>query len=150
MARTVRQSKILEIIKKHPIDTQDEIVERLNHEGFIVTQATISRDIKELGLTKVLVENGGYRYTQVESEENKISNKIINLYRESVISLASAGNLIVIKTLPGSANAACVLIDKMGLDEVLGCIAGDDTALVIVKTIEGVALVEKQLNEIVG
>ncbi|MBR2874849.1 MAG: arginine repressor, partial [Clostridia bacterium] len=87
MARTARQSKILEIISANAIDTQEELVLRLKLEGYSVTQATISRDIKELGLTKVLSEDGKYRYVQVDGKEQKISGKIVNMFRESVISV---------------------------------------------------------------
>ena len=148
MARTARQSKILEIISANAIDTQEELVLRLKLEGYSVTQATISRDIKELGLTKVLSEDGKYRYVQVDGKEQKISGKIVNMFRESVISVLSAGNLIVIKTFAGSANAAAILIDKLAMDEILGCIAGDDTLLVIVSDESAVERIKAVISEI--
>ncbi|MBR2070829.1 MAG: arginine repressor [Clostridia bacterium] len=150
MARTARQSKILEIISANAIDTQEELVLRLKLEGYSVTQATISRDIKELGLTKVLSEDGKYRYVQVDGKEQKISGKIVNMFRESVISVLSAGNLIVIKTFAGSANAAAILIDKLAMDEILGCIAGDDTLLVIVSDESAVERIKAVISEVVG
>lgn len=150
MARTARQSKILEIISANAIDTQEELVLRLKAEGYSVTQATISRDIKELGLTKVLSEDGKYRYVQVDGKEQKISGKIVNMFRESVISVLSAGNLIVIKTFAGSANAAAILIDKLAMDEILGCIAGDDTLLVIVSDESAVERIKAVISEVVG
>ena len=150
MARTARQSKILEIISANAIDTQEELVLRLKLEGYSVTQATISRDIKELGLTKVLSEDGKYRYVQVDGKEQKISGKIVNMFRESVISVLSADNLIVIKTFAGSANAAAILIDKLAMDEILGCIAGDDTLLVIVSDESAVERIKAVISEVVG
>lgn len=127
----IRQTKILELISKNAIETQEELVEELNRQKFNVTQATISRDIKELGLIKIL-DGERYRYAYIDSEQN-INNKLINLFREAVISIDSANNLIVIKTLSGSANVAGMAIDKMNLKTILGSIAGDDTLMVIVK-----------------
>lgn len=149
MARTARQSKILEIIKNNEIDTQEELVDRLKEGGYNVTQATISRDIKELGLTKVQSENGKYRYVQVDGQEQKISGKITNMFREAVISILPCGNLIVIKTLVGSANSAALLIDKLGMSEILGSIAGDDTLLVVCQTEKDVERIKERLDEVV-
>jgi len=132
MSRNIRQSKILELIAKYEIDTQDDLSSELKKAGFTVTQATVSRDIKELGLVKV--QSGeAYKYA-VPAETAGVSAKIINMFRESVISIDGANNLIVIKTMPGSANAAALLVDKLNINGVMGCIAGDDTVLVILKT----------------
>lgn len=132
MSRNIRQSKILELIAKYEIETQDDLSSELKKAGYNVTQATISRDIKELGLIKSLA-GGAYKYA-APAETSGVSAKVINMFRESVISIDSANNLIVIKTLSGSANAAALLVDKLSIDGVMGCIAGDDTVLVIVKT----------------
>lgn len=148
MARTARQGKILEIINNNEIDTQEELVMLLKKSGYEVTQATVSRDIKELGLTKVQGESGRYRYVQVDSKEHKISGKIVNMFREAVISVLTAGNLIVIKTFVGSANSAALLIDKLGMSEILGCIAGDDTLLVICAKEQDVGKIVERINEI--
>ena len=150
MERTSRQSKILELIANSEIDTQEELVERLRAEGCNVTQATVSRDIKELGLIKVQTKNGRYAYTHVDNHTHKISGKIVNMFRESVISVASSGNLIVIKTLNGSANAAALLIVKLGMDEILGSIAGDDTLLVVASGDEAVERIRKRIEEEIG
>ena len=133
MSRNVRQSKILELIAKYEIDTQDDLSSELKKAGFTVTQATVSRDIKELGLIKVL-SGEGYKYAVPTESLTGVSVKIVNMFRESVISIDGANNLIVIKTLPGSANAAALLVDKLDVIGVMGCIAGDDTVLVILKT----------------
>lgn len=145
MARTIRQSKILELISRKSIETQEELVEELNRHKFKVTQATISRDIKELGLIKIM-DGKNYRYAYIESEQQKLNSKLINLFRESVISINSANNLIVIRTLSGSANAAAMAIDKLNLSTILGSIAGDDTLLIVVKTNEDVEEVVNTLN----
>ena len=133
----------MELIAKNSIETQEELVEQLKTHGFNVTQATVSRDIKELGLIKIL-ENGKYKYAYLgDGEKPNVNNKMINILRESMVSMDSAGNLIVIKTLSGSANAAAMVIDKLNIDSVLGSIAGDDTLLVIVKS-------NKKVHEVVN
>ena len=136
--RNARQAKILEIIAKNEIETQEELSDALRQAGFKVTQATISRDIKELGLIKALDENKKYRYVFVENSDLKISTKLITLFRESVVSIASAENLIVIKTLTASASPACEAIDSMKWSEVLGTIAGENTVLIITRSEEAV------------
>ena len=135
----IRQLKILEIITNKAVETQEELTKELNKLDFNVTQATVSRDIKELGIIKIL-DGASYRYAQINNNIN-ISGKLINLFWESVISIDSANNLIVIKTLPGSANAAAMVVDKLDLKPVLGSIAGDDTLLIIVRNNEEVSAV---------
>jgi transcriptional regulator of arginine metabolism len=147
MGRTARQTKILEIISKKDIETQEELVEELKKANFDVTQATVSRDIKELGLIKVLGESRKYKYA-VEKTTN-INVKLTNMFRESVISIDSANNLIVVKTLSGSANAAAIMIDKSGFEGVLGCIAGDDTFLIVCRNEEVVQNILQKLHDII-
>ncbi len=150
MERTSRQSKILEIIAAYEIETQEELVAKLREDGCHVTQATVSRDIKELGLIKAQTKSGKYAYSHVDNQTHKISGKIVNMFRESVISVASSGNLIVIKTLNGSANAAALLVDKLGMDEILGSVAGDDTLLVVAASEKAVTLIKKRIEEEIG
>ena len=148
MARNHRQMKILDIIKNKDIETQEALVNALISEGFKVTQATVSRDIKELGLIKV--QSGtAYKYSQVKSGESNVSSKLINVFRESVLSITASLNLIVIKTLSGSASAAAALIDNLELTAILGCIAGDDTILVIIDRVDDVSFVLKRLKELI-
>ncbi|HEY8444476.1 MAG TPA: arginine repressor [Clostridia bacterium] len=147
MGRTARQTKILEIISKKDIETQEELVEELKKANFDVTQATVSRDIKELGLIKVLGESRKYKYA-VEKATN-INVKLMNMFRESVISIDSANNLIVVKTLSGSANAAAIMIDKSGFEGVLGCIAGDDTFLIVCRDEQVVQNILQKLHDII-
>jgi transcriptional regulator of arginine metabolism len=149
MGRTTRQTKILEIISKKDIETQEELVAELKKANFDVTQATVSRDIKELGLIKVLDESRKYKYALEKTGNSNVSVKLTNLFRESVISIDRANNLIVVKTLSGSANAAAVMVDKSGYEGVLGCIAGDDTFLIVCKNEEVVDKVLEKLHDII-
>lgn len=137
--RYSRQNKILEIIANNVVETQDQLQDLLNQAGFKVTQATISRDIKELQLVKALAGNGKYKYTAGKYDEQPISDRFIKIFRETIISTAHAGNLIVIKTLSGCGNAAAEAIDCLELDHVVGSIAGDNTMLIIVDKEENVA-----------
>ena len=136
--KSLRHNMILEIIESKDIETQEELAEELKNRGVKVTQATVSRDIKELRLLKVLAENGGYKYATVERAEKGMSERFIRILAESVVSMGSANNLIVIKTLSASANAACEAIDSLKWSDVLGTIAGDNTILVIVRSNEAV------------
>jgi len=132
---------ILEIIESKDIETQEELAEELKNHGVHVTQATVSRDIKELRLLKVLAENGGYKYATAERAEKGMSERFIRIFSESVLSIVGAKNLIVIKTLPASANAAAEAIDSLKWPEIIGCIAGDNTILVVAQSDEVVETV---------
>lgn len=136
--KSVRHNMILEIIEAKDIETQEELAEELKNRGVKVTQATVSRDIKELRLLKVLAENGGYKYATVERAEKGMNERFIRILAESVVSMESANNLIVIKTLSASASAACEAIDSLKWPDVLGTVAGDNTILVIVRSNEAV------------
>lgn len=151
MTKAQRHNKIKELIQKYDIDTQNALADALNESGFNVTQATVSRDIKELGLVKVLTDNGGYKYAlPVKTAETlNISTKILNVFCESVISIDYSQNIVVVKTLSGSANAAGTLIDKLNIPEILGCIAGDDTIFVVVSSSEIAPKVVEKLKKIV-
>ena len=130
--RYSRQNKILELISSNEIETQDKLASMLKEEGFDVTQATISRDIKELQLVKVLSNSGKYKYAVSTQQDAPISDRFVKIFRETVTSFQSAQNLIVIKTLSGCGNAAGEAIDSIGLSHVIGSIAGDNTLLLIV------------------
>lgn len=131
MARSLRQSKILELISTKEIETQDDLVTSLKNAGFDVTQATISRDIKELGLIKVIGSNGKYKYAIVESNEQGVSNKIINLFKTCVISIKVVGTSCIVRTVKQFANGVCSIIDRLNLVEVVGCTYGDDTVVIL-------------------
>ena len=130
MARSARQSKILELISTREIDTQDELARELKNANFEITQATISRDIKELGLIKILSsETGKYKYAIVENGEQQVSNKYITIFKESVISVKSALNLVIVRTMKGMAGGICGFIDKLNISDCLGATYGDDTVM---------------------
>ncbi len=144
-----RHSKILEIIEKKDIETQEELAEELRKEGIDVTQATVSRDIKELRLVKVLAPSGIYKYAVIDNNNMDISPKLIRVFAESVLSIDYANNLIVIKTLAGSAQAAASAIDALNWKEIVGCIAGDDTIMVVVRENESVREVIDRFNQLI-
>ncbi len=128
-----RQKKILEIINRYQVETQDDLIERLQVEGYTVTQATVSRDIRELQLTKVLTGKGSYRYVAPKKEEMAAGMKFSAALVDSILSVEYAQNLVVIKTFPGLAQAVAGTIDNLTIAEVLGCVAGDDTIFVATK-----------------
>lgn len=129
-----RHSKILEFIESHEIETQEELALILKESGFNVTQATVSRDIKELRLIKVLTKNGKYKYATIKQQDSVISDRFLKLFKDSVISYDFAGNMVVVKTLSGAANAAAAAIDALDIKEIIGSIAGDDTIFLLLKT----------------
>ncbi len=136
--KTNRQKKILEIVNRFHVETQDDLIDRLMTEGYTVTQATISRDIRELQLTKVLTSHGTYRYIAPKREDMVSGLKFNAALVDSIISVEYAMNMIVIKTYPGLAQAVAAGVDNLRIAEVLGCVAGDDTIMVVTKN-EGAA-----------
>lgn len=136
--KSARHNLILEIIDTMDIETQEELAEELKRRGVRVTQATVSRDIKELRLLKVLSEKGGYKYATVERAEKGMNDRFARILAESIVSIDYVNNLVVINTLSASANAAGEAIDSMKWGEVLGTIAGDNTLLIIARSNEAV------------
>jgi len=136
--KSTRHAAILEIIDQHNVDTQDELATMLMDHGIKVTQATVSRDIKELRLIKVLTEDGTYKYATVDKAEAGLKDRFTNIFAHSVLSLAATGNLVVIKTISGTANAASEAIDSLRLEEIVGTIAGDNTIFVAVRDTQDV------------
>lgn len=130
-----RQRAILEIIAGKNIETQEQLLAELRQQGFRCTQATISRDMKELQLIKELSPTGSYRYTVSHHQHRRdFNDRLRNVFREGVTAIDLAQNLIVLKTMPGLANAAAAALDGMEIDEMVGTLAGDDTALLIMRT----------------
>lgn len=146
MMRTKRQDKILELISQNEIETQEELVDELKKAGFDVTQATISRDIKDLRLVKI-TENGKQRYDRERLNSN-VTQKFRDMYKHSILSVENAGNLVVLKTLSASANVVAIMVDRLNNKHVLGCVAGDDTAFVACRDEAGAKEVCKMLTEI--
>ena len=141
-----RHRMILEIIENQAIETQEALSEALRKYGFDVTQATVSRDIKELRLFKVMGDDGVYRYAVAERSEQGLTERLRRVFAETVQSVDYACNQIVIKTLPGGAHAAAEMVDTMRWKEVVGTLAGDNTILVILRTVEDAPEVVEQFK----
>ena len=137
--KTTRHNKILELINKYPITTQEELIEHLRSEGYDVTQSTVSRDIKQLRLTKTLLSDGKYRYQASPSAEKGAKNNFRTIFSSSVVSIETAMNIIVVKTFSGMAQAACAALDMMSFDQVVGTLAGEDTIFVVCRDSEAAA-----------
>jgi len=136
--RYSRQNKIIEIINNNEVDTQEKLASLLRENGYEVTQATISRDIKELQLIKTLSSTGKYKYSTNTSKDLPVSDRFIKIFRETITSFNSSGNIIVVKTLSGCANAAAEAVDNYGMPHIIGSLAGDNTFLMIVDDAENV------------
>ena len=145
--KTVRQVTILDIIEKNEIETQEELADALRQRGIQVTQATVSRDIKELRLLKVLTPMGTYKYATADKAENGLTDRFIRMLAESVLTVAASANMIVIKTLSGSASVAAEALDSFHWPEVLGTIAGDNTIFMVVRTLDEVQTVVDRIQE---
>lgn len=146
--RISRQNKILELIENHEIETQDKLASLLREYGYEVTQATISRDIKELQLVKILSPTGKYKYAPSSTEERPVSGRMSNIYRETVKSATSSGNIVVLKTLSGCAGAAAEALDSFGIPHVIGSIAGDNTIMFVVDDADNAPIVVEYLNDL--
>lgn len=148
MKKNVRQNKIIELINTYDIDTQEELANKLIESGFIVTQSTVSRDIKELKLTKTTGKNGRQKYCKVIKSETGVSDKYTRVMQDAFLSADVAGNLLVIKTAAGMAMAVAAVIDSLHLSKVLGCIAGDDTIFCALRSPEDASEVMNKLIKI--
>lgn len=145
--KSVRQMAILDIIEKQSIETQEELAEALRNRDIQVTQATVSRDIKELRLLKVLASDGAYKYATASKAENGLNDRFIRMLAESLLSVASSNNLVVVKTLSGSANMAGEALDSMHWPEILGSLAGDNTILLVVRSNEDAPAVVERIKD---
>lgn len=131
-----RHGKILEIINSKDVETQEELAEELKNSGMDVTQATVSRDIKELKLIKVLSLSGKYKYASILPVEKFLSNKLVTIFTQTVLSAENVGNFVVVKTITGSASAAAEAIDSLNFDGIAGTIAGDNTIFILTRSEE--------------
>ena len=131
-----RQAKIVELIQKYDVDTQEELAARLAEAGYNVTQATISRDIRELKLSKIPAGGGHQKYVVFKQDDSRMGDKYIRVLRDGFSSMDMAQNILVIKTVSGMAMAVAAALDAMSFTEIVGCIAGDDTIFVAVRTVE--------------
>ena len=131
--KTKRQDEILNLISAGDIETQEELVDALRSQGYKVTQATVSRDIRELRLIKIAAKGGGFKYAKPERHEIAVSERLTRILTDSLVNVDSSGNIIVVKTLSGSANVAAEALDNLGWPEILGTIAGDNTIFIVVR-----------------
>ncbi len=150
MSRNSRHSKILEIITKYDIETQEDLVIQLSRAGFTTTQATISRDIKELGLIKVLSNNGVYKYAYHKENIDGLSQKYVNVFSEAVILTMAVNNLTLIKTLTGSADSILSIVNALNLPESLGAVSGIDTVIIVTRNNELANIVKQKLDELLS
>lgn len=144
-----RHAKILELISKYRIETQEELAEQLNQEGFKVTQATVSRDIRDLKLTKVPDGEGKQRYAPHQSADSSMGEKYIRVLREGYLSMDMAQNILVVKTVAGMASAVCAALDAMRWQEIVGSIAGDDTIMCAIRSVDETVEVMDKIRKIV-
>ena len=148
MNKSKRQEKVLEIVTKTEVDTQEDLIKILEDQGLKVTQATVSRDIKELGLVKVAGRSKKYRYAKPVLEEKNDLSVLIRHFKSAILSVVTAQNLIVMKTLSGNANAVGAIVDGDEIEGVLGTIAGDDTLLIVTADTMQATRVSERIKEI--
>lgn len=144
-----RHEKIIELIGQYDIETQDELADRLREAGFQVTQATVSRDIRKLKLSKVPGKNGRQKYALLTGQDHQMAEKYVGILREAFVSMDSAQNILVIKTVSGMAMALATALDNIDWKEILGCVAGDDTVMCVIRTEADTAAVMEELKKIV-
>ncbi len=148
--KSKRHAKILEIINKNEIETQDELSEKLETEGYQVTQATVSRDIRELRLTKVAMNSGKQKYVQLTETNGNMAEKYIRVLKDGFASMDMAQNILVIRTVSGMAMAVAAALDAMNFHEIVGTIAGDDTIMCAVRSVEDNENLMERLRRILG
>ena len=146
--KTKRHSKIVELINSYDIETQEELAQRLEEGGFAVTQATVSRDIRDLKLSKVVMANGKQKYSLMPKQDG-ISEKYVRILREAFVSMDMAQNILVVKTVSGMAMAAAAALDSMQMSEIVGCIAGDDTIMAAIRSVEDTVAVMERIRKLV-
>ena len=146
--KTKRHSKIVELINSYDIETQEELAQKLEEGGFAVTQATVSRDIRDLKLSKVVMANGKQKYSLMPKQDG-ISEKYVRILREAFVSMDMAQNILVVKTVSGMAMAAAAALDSMQMSEIVGCIAGDDTIMAAIRSVEDTVVVMERIRKLV-
>lgn len=144
-----RHAKVFELINKYNIETQEELADLLNREGYKVTQATVSRDIRDLKLTKVQIEGGRQKYVALKTTQSELAKKYVRILKDGFVSMDTAMNILVIKTVSGMAMAVAASIDEINWPEVVGTIAGDDTVMCAIRTVEDTAVIMDKIRKIV-
>lgn len=143
-----RHAKIVELINKYQIETQEELADYLNQNGFRVTQATVSRDIRDLKLTKVPADNGKQKYAVLQTGQNDLGEKYIRILNDGFLSMDMAQNILVIKTVAGMAMAVAAALDAMKWNEIVGCIAGDDTIMCAVRSVDDTIILMEKIRKL--
>ena len=146
--KTKRHSKIVELINSYDIETQEELAQRLEEGGFAVTQATVSRDIRDLKLSKVVMANGKQKYSLMPKQDG-ISEKYVRILGEAFVSMDMAQNILVLKTVSGMAMAVAAALDSMQMSEIVGCIAGDDTIMAAIRSVDDTVAVMERIRKLV-
>ncbi len=147
--KKVRHRQIVDIISNYDIETQEELASRLKEAGFVVTQATVSRDIRELNLSKVPAGKGKQKYVVLRQEDAHMEDKFIRVLRDGFVSMDMAQNILVVRTVSGMAMAVAAAIDALKFSEVVGCIAGDDTIMVAVRTTEDTRILMDKIHKMI-
>lgn len=147
--KVTRHAKILEIISSRNIETQEDLADQLKQSGMNVTQATVSRDIKELKLIKVLSDSGKYKYATINHTESFLSNKLISIFAQTVLQVENVDKFIVIRTMTGSASAAAEALDSLNFDGTVGTIAGDNTIFVIARTTQKAEEITQKMRKLI-
>ena len=145
-----RHEVVVDLINKYDIETQQELAAYLKEEGFEVTQATVSRDIRELKLSKIATGNGKQKYIILKNDDSHLGDKYIRVLRDGFVSMNMAQNILVIKTVQGMAMAVAAALDAMKFPEIVGCIAGDDTIMAAIKSTDETMIVMDKINEILA
>ena len=145
-----RHAKIVDLIGKYDIETQEELADFLKSEGYQVTQATISRDIRELKLTKIATNDGRQKYALMQNHGNGMNEKYLRILKDGYVSMDMAQNILEVKTVSGMAMAVAAALDAMNWSEIAGCIAGDDTIMCAIRTVEDTMIVMEKIHKIVG
>ena len=145
-----RHAKIIDRISRYDVETQEELADLLNREGFQVTQATVSRDIRELKLTKIPVGGGKQKYAVMQSQNSGMNEKYLRVLKDGYLSMDMAQNILVVKTVSGMAMAVAAALDAMQWPEIAGCIAGDDTIMCAVRSVDETLIVMEKIRKIIG
>ncbi len=148
--KNARQRKILELVEQYDIDTQETLIQRLLEAGIETTQTTVSRDIRQLQLAKGITERGTYKYVLPDLKKTDSAPAVNAALTDSIVKIEAAENIIVVKTLAGMANAVAVCIDSLEIDKIIGSVAGDDTVLLVIKTVSDAHTAERSLKDAFG
>ena len=146
--KIARHAKIIDLISRNDVETQEELADLLNGEGFRVTQATVSRDIRELKLTKISLNDGRQKYAVMQASRENMNEKYLRILKDGFLSMDMAQNILVIKTVSGMAMAVAEALDVIGFHEIVGCVAGDDTVMCAIRTVDDTLITMDKINKV--